>query len=153
MKKQILVILIAFISATSLAQVSKSKSNPINIENGVALQGYDPVAYFDNQVTKGKIEISTNYKGGTYYFSSEKNQQAFLKNPSHYEPEFGGYCAYGMSEGHQAPVQPEAYTIVNNKLYMNYNLEVKKMWNKEQDERIKKAQINWEKIQNSNKKQ
>ena len=139
MKKSILMFLIASISATTFGQT--------NQKNGIAIQGYDPVAYFENsKAIEGKKEIIAKYNDVTYQFSSESNKVLFLKNPAQYEPQFGGYCAYGMSNGYRAPIQTEAFTIVDNKLYLNYNLEVKELWFKEKATRIEKAILNWEKL-------
>lgn len=140
--KKLIVLFVAFTATSIYAQT--------NQKNGIAIQGYDPVAYFENaKAIEGKKEITAKYNDVTYLFSSEKNKALFLKNPAQYEPQFGGYCAYGMSNGYKAPVQPEAFTIVGNKLYLNYNLEVKEMWSKEQAARIEKAIKNWEKIKKS----
>ncbi|UUW08425.1 YHS domain protein [Flavobacterium plurextorum] len=145
MKKQILILLMALVSATTFAQTSKSAKH-VNAENGLAIQGYDPVAYFESsKATKGSKEISTTYQETTYYFSNENNKALFLKNPTQYIPQFGGYCAYGMSEGYEAPIKPEAFTIVDNKLYLNYNLKVKETWLKDKEKRIQKANENWNK--------
>ena len=73
----------------------------------------------------------------------------FLKNPSAYEPQYGGFCAYGLSEGHKAPIQPEAFTIVDGKLYLNYNLETRTEWQKQEKERIVKADMNWVKLKSN----
>jgi YHS domain-containing protein len=143
MKKQILMLLVVFVSATTFAQTTKH----INVKGKVAIQGYDPVAYFEsNKAMEGKKEFTAEYNGATYQFSSENNKALFLKNPAQYEPQFGGFCAYGISEGHESPIQPEAFTIVDNKLYLNYNLKVKELWTKDQAERIEKAKVNWQKI-------
>ena len=118
-----------------------------NLKNKIAIQGYDPVAYFEsNKAIEGKKEINSEFNGASYYFSSVDNKTLFLKNPEHYIPQFGGYCAYGMSEWYKAPIQPEAFTIVDSKLYLNYNLDVKEMWLKDQKNRIEKASKTWEKI-------
>jgi YHS domain-containing protein len=144
MKKSILILFVAILSATTFAQTAKH----INLKNNVALQGYDPVAYFESaKAIEGNKEIKSEYNGAIYHFSSESNKTLFLKNPSKYEPQFGGFCAYGMSQGYKAPIQPEAFTIVDGKLYLNYNLKVKEMWSKEQTARIEKAILNWENIQ------
>lgn len=141
MKKFILLCLL-FCAASMHAQT--------NQKNGIALQGYDPVAYFENaQATLGKKEITAQHNDIVYQFSSESNKALFLKNPAQYEPQFGGYCAYGMSNGYKAPIQPQAFTIVDNKLYLNYSLEVKAMWLKEQAARIEKANHTWEKLKKS----
>lgn len=145
MKKQFLILLIAVVSASTFAQTSKSAKH-VNTESGVAIQGYDPVAYFENsKAIKGNKEITATFQDATYYFSTENNKTLFLKNPTQYMPQFGDYCAYGMSEGYEAPIKPEAYTIVDNKLYLNYNLKVKETWLKDQANRIQKANENWNK--------
>lgn len=144
MKAQILILLVALLSLATFAQTTKH----INLKDNVAIQGYDPVAYFENnKAVKGKNEITSEYNGAIYHFSSESNKSLFLKNSSRYEPQFGGYCAYGMSEGYEAPIQPEAFTIVDNKLYLNYNLEVRKLWSNKQKIRIENAVNNWDRIQ------
>lgn len=143
MKKLILILFVAFLSATSFSQTSKH----INVNDKLAIQGNDAVAYFESaKAIEGKKEITSEYKGVIYQFSSESNKVLFLKNPEYYLPQFGGFCAYGMSEGYEAPVKPEAFTIVDNKLYLNYNLKVKEMWSKEQSARIEKAVVNWDNI-------
>lgn len=140
MKKQILVLFVALLSLATFAQTAKTS------ENKLAIKGFDPVAYFQEaKAVKGEQSISAIQNGKTYYFASENNKALFLKNPENYEPQYGGYCAYGMSEGHAAPIQPEAFTIVDNKLYLNYNLETREEWQKEQKERITKADANWAK--------
>lgn len=140
MKKQILVLFVALLSVATFAQ--KVKTSEIKL----AVKGYDPVAYFQEaKAVKGDKSIFAIQNGKTYYFASENNKTLFLKNPETYEPQYDGYCAYGMSEGHQAPIQPEAFTVVGNKLYLNYNLETRTEWQKQQKERIAKADANWEK--------
>ncbi len=137
--KNLIFLLVALTTNSIFAQT--------NLKNKVAIQGYDPVAYFEsNTAIEGKKGHSSEYNGAVYYFSSEDSKAVFLKNPEQYLPQFGGYCAYGMSEGYKAPIQPEAFTIVDNKLYLNYNLEVKEMWLKDQENRITKASKTWEKI-------
>lgn len=138
MKKILLLLFIGTLSVQSYAQNQYLK-------NGIAIQGYDPVGYFEsNKAIEGKKEINTKYNEATYYFSSENNKSLFLKNPDKYVPQFGGFCAYGVSENHNSPTQPEAFTIVDDKLYLNYNLKVKELWSKDLETRIIKANENWE---------
>ena len=97
--------------------VNKKKAN-------LAIKGYDPVAYFKeggNKATKGKKSISTNYKSVTYYFSSESNKELFLKNPARYEPAYGGWCAWAMSNGSKTEVNPKTYIVKDGRLYLFYN--------------------------------
>jgi YHS domain-containing protein len=143
MKKSIIILYVAFLSATTFAQTAKH----INLKNGIAIQGYDPVAYFEStKAIEGKKEITAKFNDATYQFASENNKDLFLKNPTHYEPQFGGFCAFGMSEGYEAPIKPEAFTVVEDKLYLNYNLKVREDWSKNKEARIVKATINWGKI-------
>ncbi len=145
MKKKILILLIAVVSASTFAQTSKSAKH-LNTEKNIAIQGYDPVAYFESSKSiKGSDKITTTFQDAVYHFSTENNKTTFLKNPTQYLPQYGGYCAYGMSEGYEAPIQPNAFTIVDNKLYLNYNLETKEAWLKDQKNRIEKANQNWNK--------
>ena len=137
MRKLILILFIGMASVKSFAQNQYLK-------NGVAVQGYDVVAYFEsNKAIQGNSEINTKYNNAMYFFFSEKNKELFLKNPLKDAPQFGGYCAYGASESHLSPTDPQAFTIVDDKLYLNYNLEVKKMWTKDRDARITKANEYW----------
>ena len=136
MRKLILMLFIGMASVQNYAQNQYLK-------NGIAIQGYDPVAYFEsNKAIQGNSEINAEYKA-TYFFSSEKSKTLFLKNPKKYAPQFGGYCAYGVSENHTSPTDPQAFTIVDDKLYLNYNMKVKELWSKDREDRIVKANENW----------
>lgn len=109
-----------------------------------AIRGFDPVSYFtENKPQKGKPEISTSYNNANWYFVSSNNRELFKANPEKYAPQFGGYCAFGMSRGYKAETQPDAWTIVEGKLYLNYNTKVREEWNKRQVEFISKASTNW----------
>jgi len=137
MKKLILLLFIGMASVQGFAQNQYLK-------NGVALQGYDPVAYFESKkAVQGNPQINTRYNKALYFFSSDKNRNLFLKAPDKYAPQYGGYCAYGVSENHMSPTDPQAFTVFDNKLYLNYNLEVRKMWLKDREARIQKANQNW----------
>lgn len=137
MKKLILILFIGMASIQNYAQNQYLK-------NGVAVQGYDVVAYFESsKAVQGNSEINTKYNKAIYFFSSEKNKEIFLKKPEKYTPQYGGYCAYGVSESHLSPTDPQAFTVVDDKLYLNYNLEVKKVWTKDRESRIIKANENW----------
>ena len=114
------------------------------IKAGTAIQGYDPVAYFtEGKPVKGDEKFNLKWNDATWLFSSQQNLDSFKLNPSKFTPQYGGYCAYGMSEGHKAPTAPDAWTIVDGKLYLNYSAGVKKMWSKEPEKRIVAADKNW----------
>jgi len=109
-----------------------------------AIQGYDPVAFFkEGKPVAGKKELTFNWSGASWYFSTQENLDAFKSNPTYYAPQFGGWCAYGTAAGHKSPTQAETWSIVDNKLYFNYNMAVQKLWNKNQKGLIEQANKNW----------
>ena len=153
MKSQILILFLAVISATSFAQTAAKRTKEFNLENKVAIQGYDPVAYFtQNKAVKGKSTFTTTYQGVIYNFSSQANKEAFLKNPTGYEPQYGGWCAYAMgANGEKVEVDPETFKIVDVKLNLYYNAyfnNTLKSWNKDEVNLKKKADANWKKFIN-----
>ena len=121
MQKQILILFVALLSVTGFAQ--KSRASQFNLENKVAIQGYDPVAYFtQKKAVKGKAAMASTYEGVTYYFSSQANKETFTKNPASYEPQYGGWCAYAMgANGEKVEVDPGTFKILDGKLYLYYN--------------------------------
>jgi len=113
-------------------------------EKGIAIKGYDPVSYFTVQkAITGDPAITFSWMGVQWQFSSKENLELFKKQPEKYAPQFGGYCAYGVSENHKSPTDPNAWTVVGEKLYLNYNLKVKELWSKDIPGRIQKADSNW----------
>ncbi len=124
------------------------KSEIFNPKEG-AIHGYDPVAYFkESKPVKGDPEFSVSWKGTNWYFANQENKDAFKASPEKYSPQYGGYCAYGLADGHKAPTSPDAWTIIGGKLYFNYDKGVQKSWNKKQPEYIKTADANWPKVKN-----
>lgn len=120
-------------------------------KNGTALNGYDPVAYFtENKPIEGKENFSLVWSDTKWLFSSQANLDAFKADPTRYTPQFGGFCAYGVSENHKSPTDPNAWTIVDDKLYLNYNKKVKELWSKDIPTRIKKANENWPLLNKTN---
>jgi len=113
-------------------------------KNGVAIQGYDPVAFFtQNKPVKGNAQFQSSYKGATYYFASAEDKATFDASPAKYEPQFGGFCAYGVSIGKVVPIKVEAFQIVNGRLLLQYDLDVKDKFNKDQNANLAKADSNW----------
>jgi len=110
-----------------------------------ALDGYDTVAYFtEEKPIKGSKKFTTEYKGADWYFSSQKNLDAFVHNPERYAPQYGGYCAWAVSEKNDfAPGDPMQWSIVDNKLYLNYDQEIKQRWESARDQHITQANKNW----------
>jgi YHS domain-containing protein len=125
----------------------KDKQPEIYTASSVAITGYDPVAYFtENKPVKGNPKYSFEWKGSSWLFSSEQNRDSFSLNPEKYAPQYGGYCAYGCSRGKKVATDPDAWTIVDGKLYLNKSPQVKELWLKEQKQRIEMADKNWSAI-------
>ncbi|MBA2586725.1 MAG: YHS domain-containing protein [Chthoniobacterales bacterium] len=136
----------AFLSIVfgALAASAFAGANANVDKGGTALQGYDPVAFFtDGKPVLGKEEFHSSYHGATYRFASVEHQSIFEKNPAEYEPQFGGYCAYGVSQGHLSPVKIDAFQIVNGRLLMQYDSDVKKEFNRDQSGNLRTADKKW----------
>ena len=98
----------------------------------------------ENKAVKGNGEFSYKWKGATWYFISNNNLNAFKADTEKYVPQYGGYCAWGMSRGYKAKVDPlNAWTILDGKLYLNYSKNIKNKWLPEKEKLIKKADTNW----------
>jgi YHS domain-containing protein len=114
-----------------------------------ALRGYDVVAYFkDGKPTKGSSDFVFRWNEADWYFANAENLEAFKQAPEKFAPQYGGYCAFGASRGYKAETQPDAFTIFNGKLYLNYNTDVMKTWTQKKESFILKADEHWKKIAN-----
>jgi len=133
-----------FLAAALATAIPAEAASETNQKDGVALAGYDAVAYFsDAKPVKGDAAISYSLDGVTYRFASAANRDAFAEQPSRYLPQYGGWCAYGLSRGYKAPIDPAAFTVRDGKLYLNYSLEVQTEWRKDPAGYIVKADKNW----------
>ena len=131
-------------SAAPLAARAASPEIYTGLVKGVAVGGYDPVAYFiEHKPVMGKGDILYSWKGATWRFASEKNRDAFAANPEKYAPQYGGYCAYAVAKGGTAKGDPQAWTIVGGKLYLNLSPAVQKLWEKDITGYIKAADKKW----------
>jgi YHS domain-containing protein len=127
-----------------VATVSFAQKPVVFSTAGQAIHGYDPVAYFtDGKPVKGDSTITYTYEGANWLFATAQNRDAFKADPVRYAPQYGGYCAFGTSRGYKAPTEPDAWTIVDNKLYLNYNTKVRTDWDKDKPGYIQKADKNW----------
>jgi YHS domain-containing protein len=113
---------------------------------GIALGGNDAVSYFSGAPVKGSDEFSADWKGAKWKFASAANRDAFTAAPEKYAPQYGGYCAYAVSKGATAPGDPNAWTVHEGKLYMNFSPAVKETWKKDIPGNITKADGNWPKV-------
>ena len=133
--------------AASTAAVARESVVYTGTFSSTAVGGYDPVAYFtENKPVKGNSKISTEYKGAKWYFASPENRDKFVAAPNMYEPQYGGYCAWAVSQGKTASGDPQFWKVVNNKLYLNYDADVQKKWEANIPDFIQKANANWPKV-------
>ena len=143
---------IGFFTLNSFAQdLNTIRKKNFNLDGELAIEGYDPVAYFKlNKAIKGKKELAVFHQGVVYRFSSVENKEEFKKNASRYEPEYGGWCAYAMgAKGEKVSIDPETFKILNGKLYLFYNrafTNTLKSWNKDEPNLKIKADVNWKRI-------
>lgn len=145
-----LTILLLFFSSLVWAQGDEARIKLFNLKKQVAIEGYDPISYFDNKPKEGKSEIMLSYKGVTYLFATKQNLAKFKSSPEKYEPAYGGWCAYAMGEtGEKVKVDPETFKIIDGKLYLFYNFwgsNTLSDWNKNEKLLKAKADQNWKKI-------
>jgi len=138
----------AILVTASAQDATALRKKHYNLEAGLALDGYDAVAYIlQKKAVKGSKEQAVIHQGVTYYFSSLANKEEFKKNPSRFEPEYGGWCAYAMGEkGEKVSVDPKTFKIIDGKLYLFYNKFFNNTltdWNKDEVNLKKKAEGNW----------
>lgn len=140
--------LIVAFGALAFATVAASPAladKPATYQSGgVAINGYDPVAYFtQRKPVKGDARFAHKYRGATYHFSSARNLATFKRAPAKYAPQYGGYCAFGLGFANKLfPTDPAAFTIHNGKLYLNVNKSIQARWTKKKDAFIKQADVN-----------
>ena len=137
--------LIAFVGP----RITHAGQDPVYTEflSSTAVDGYDPVSYFtDGKPVEGSDKFETKYKGATWRFTSAEHRDAFIANPGKYAPQYGGYCAWAVSQGYTAKGDPQHWRIVDGKLYLNYNADVQKKWAADIPGHIKEADGNWPKV-------
>ena len=136
-------VLVGLAAVTVVASATKPAINKGN-SSDVAIKGYDAVAYFSvGAPTKGDARFVHRWNEATWQFASEKNRNLFARNPEKYAPQFGGYCAWAVSRGYTANVDPEAFRIVDGKLYLIYSTAVERRWEQDIPGNIVRATTNW----------
>jgi YHS domain-containing protein len=141
MKTYILALVLAGLALPALAQTKTL----LNLNRaGVAIQGYDPVAFFtEHQPVKGRPEFVAKRDGAIYYFASKADRDLFLKAPAQYEPAYGGWCAYGVSRNRLVEIDVDAFQVVDGRLLLQYSKSVREDFNKDTKGNLAKAEANW----------
>ena len=136
--------LVFVLALAAAAAAGTAFSSTVFERNGLAIRGYDPVAYFrESKPVRGSDGFRTDWNGATWNFASTANRDAFLADPEKYAPQYGGYCAWAVSQGYTAPVSPEAWRIVGGRLYLNYSKSVQRTWEEDIPGNIAAADGNW----------
>ena len=158
LRRDRLIALVGIFLATALvaegvtvgAQTSSGKSLPpvfTGLVKGVAVGGYDPVAYFvEGKPVAGRSDLTLEHAGATWRFANPQNRDLFKADPAKYAPQFGGYCAWAVAEGYTAKGDPTAWTIAGGKLYLNYNKSVQKTWEQNVPANVSRGEANWPKL-------
>ncbi|MDJ0679539.1 MAG: YHS domain-containing (seleno)protein [Xenococcaceae cyanobacterium MO_167.B52] len=127
--------------------ISKSDVNNDQVfyqQRGIAIKGTDTVAYFtEGKAVKGDKKYNYQWGNTTWWFKNETNRDLFAQNPEQYAPQFGGFCAWAVSQNYTAPINPQAWKIVDGKLYLNYNKSVQRTWAQDIQGNIIKGHRNW----------
>lgn len=139
---------VSLVSLLTFTVAVAAEKSLLNLDNeGVAIQGHDPVGFFTVKAPlKGKPEFTSEFHGAKYRFHSAKNKAAFDAEPGRYEPQFGGYCAFGVSKGKLVEIDPEAFQVVDGRLLLQYSKGVRDDFNRDAAGNLKKAEENWPKL-------
>lgn len=138
--------------AMLIAWTSSALAGEFFEHDGAAIRGYDPVAYFtEGRPVRGSPAFKAHYRGSTFYFSSKANRDAFAADAARYAPQYGGFCAFGTAGGYKAAIQPAAFTIVDDKLYLNYNQDVQKQWRRDIAGYVLTADRKWPEVSKQTK--
>ena len=141
--------LLTTLAASLAAPAAWAVQDPIytGTRSDLAVSGYDPVAYFtDGKAVQGSEQVTAEHAGVTYRFASAEHRALFQAAPETYLPQYGGFCAYAAAKGALAPTDPEAFTVLGGKLYLNYSQDVRERWLERAGEYIKAADENWPRL-------
>jgi YHS domain-containing protein len=145
--KTIAVLLMFALNIESNAQVENLRKAHFNTQKNVAIEGYDPVSYFEGEPVEGRETLTSTHKGIVYHFATQNNMAKFNINAEKYEPAYGGWCAYAMgASGEKVKIDPETYKIVNGRLYLFYNYwgnNTLKLWNQSEKNLQESADKFW----------
>lgn len=144
-------ILASLVLAAFFPALSTAAEDPVytSFFSGAGADGYDVVAYFtENKPVKGDKKFMTEYMGAKWHFASQENLDMFTQNPEAYAPQYGGYCAWAVAKGSTASGDPLQWSIVNDKLYLNYNADIQAKWSADKENLINQGDENWPDVLN-----
>jgi hypothetical protein len=131
-------------AALLVGRIAHAAEPPVFAPDGVAINGYDPVAYFtEGQPVRGAVEIAHDWNGATWRFATAANRDAFAAEPEAFAPQYGGYCAYAVANGYTARTDPDAFTVHDGKLYLNFNRRIRSRWERDIPGYVRQADANW----------
>lgn len=140
-------LVLAALAFAPMARSAFAADDPVFATGGVAINGYDPVAYFSaGKPVRGLAEFTHSWRGATWRFASAANRDLFAAAPERYAPQYGGFCAYGVTQGYAVKTEPDAWKIVDGKLYLNYDQSVQKRWSSDIPGYIAKAEQRWPEV-------
>ena len=144
MKKVFYALVVMFMFCVSQKAFVQISETEYFHTNGIAIRGYDPVAYFtEGRPLRGSSLWEVTWRGVIWRFSSEENKDLFEENPEMYSPQYGGYCAYAVSRDYTATTDPDAWSIVEGRLFLNYSPHVRRIWNRATEDNIERGDRNW----------
>lgn len=143
-RRSFLAVTAALPAASLIATPALAAKPPVYATDGIAINGYDPVAYFTmSKPVEGDMAHASDWEGVKMLFSSAENKAMFDADPEKFAPKYGGYCAYAVSKGGTATTSPDAWTVFEDRLYLNFNTTVRGIWDQDKPGNIAKADANW----------
>lgn len=137
----------ALVALTLFACAAPAGAEKMSTSDGLAVKGYDAVAYFtESRAIEGAAQFTHRWRDAEWRFASAANRDAFAAAPEKFAPQYGGFCAWAVSQGYTAPTDPEAFRVVEGRLYLNYNKSVQTRWVEDIPGNIAKADTNWPKL-------
>lgn len=134
-------------AAALLAALPGAAFAKVNAEQGVAIRGYDAVAYHaEGRPVRGSASFTHAWNGATWRFANAANRDRFAADPTRFAPAYGGFCAWAAAEGYTAPIDPNAWRIVDGKLYLNYDRAIQRRWEGDIPGNIRRADANWPRL-------
>ncbi len=143
-RRRFLTFALALPAIAASVRPAQAETQGIYANDGIAIDGTDAVAYFrESRPVAGNPLIAYEWNGAVWHFASEENRAAFVADPEAFAPQYGGYCAYAVSEGYTASTVPEAWRIVDGKLYLNFSRRIQRRWERDIPGRIVAGNANW----------